>query len=98
MEMDEDGSPSSHLHPRMNQNRMLSPTDDTDDGTIDNDRVEYAVLLPDSFAVLDWTTIPLKFITAQETKKLTHFYVFLQQPGFIEVESFKILNICTKLC
>jgi hypothetical protein len=34
---------------------MSSPTDETDDGTIDNDRVEYAVLLPDSFAVLDST-------------------------------------------
>lgn len=37
-----------------NQNQMSSPTDETDDGTID-DRVEYAVLLPDSFAVLDST-------------------------------------------
>lgn len=36
-------------------NQMSSPTDETDDGTIDNDRVEYAVLLPDSFAVLDST-------------------------------------------
>lgn len=38
----------------LNQNQMLSPND-TDDGTIDNDRVEYAVLLPDSFAVIDST-------------------------------------------
>jgi hypothetical protein len=40
------------LHQQFNQNQ--SPTE-TDDGTIDNDRVEYAVLLPDSFAVLDST-------------------------------------------
>lgn len=42
----------------MNQNQLFSPTqctDETDDGTIDNNRVEYAVLLPDSFAVLDST-------------------------------------------
>lgn len=51
--MDEDESPVSHLDLRMSQNQMLIPTDDTDDGTIENDRVEYAVLLPDSFAVLD---------------------------------------------
>lgn len=43
----------SHL--QLHQNQRLSLTDETDDGTIDNDRVEYAVLLPDSFAVLDST-------------------------------------------
>jgi hypothetical protein len=54
MEMDDDENqpqlPSHHLQCNQNQ----SPTE-TDDGTIDNDRVEYAVLLPDSFAVLDST-------------------------------------------
>lgn len=53
MELDENENKS---HPQMHQqNQRLSLTDETDDGTIDNDRVEYAVLLPDSFAVLDST-------------------------------------------
>lgn len=68
MEMDDDGNPRHQqplplsLHQQqllrrleMSENQMQSPTDETDDGTIDNDRVEYAVLLPDSFAVLDST-------------------------------------------
>jgi hypothetical protein len=39
-----------------NQMRQVQNlTDETDDGTIENDRVEYAVLLPDSFAILDST-------------------------------------------
>lgn len=55
MELEEDEPLGvSHSHPLCNQNQMSSPTDETDDGTID-DRVEYAVLLPDSFAVLDST-------------------------------------------
>lgn len=38
----------------MNQEQMPSPIEDTDEGTMDtDDRVEYAVLLPDSFAILD---------------------------------------------
>jgi len=36
-------------------NHLSSQTDETDDGTVDNNRVEYAVLLPDAFAVLDST-------------------------------------------
>lgn len=56
MELEEDEPLGvSHSRPLCNQNQMSSPTDETDDGTIDNDRVEYAVLLPDSFAVLDST-------------------------------------------
>lgn len=58
MEVDDDGN-QLHVNQlqrlQMDQSQMLSPTDETDDGTIDNDRVEYAVLLPDSFAVLDST-------------------------------------------
>lgn len=39
------------------QNQVHNPnlTDETDEGTIDNDRVEYAVLLPNSFTILDST-------------------------------------------
>lgn len=58
MEVDDDGNQlhvSQLQRLQMDQSQMLSPTDETDDGTIDNDRVEYAVLLPDSFAVLDST-------------------------------------------
>lgn len=45
------------LHSRLDQspNNLSSQTDETDDGTVDNNRVEYAVLLPDAFAVLDST-------------------------------------------
>lgn len=51
---------SHQLHPnsRNNQNlqqNLQSPTDETEEGSIENDRVEYAVLLPDSFAILDAT-------------------------------------------
>lgn len=53
MELDENENKPQHLP--LHQNQRLSLTDETDDGTIDNDRVEYAVLLPDSFAVLDST-------------------------------------------
>lgn len=34
---------------------QLNLTDETDDGTIENSRVEYAVLLPNSFTILDST-------------------------------------------
>lgn len=58
--------PNQFLHPnhpnnntnKINNNNLSSLqnlTDETDDGTIENDRVEYAVLLPDSFAILDST-------------------------------------------
>lgn len=57
MEVDE--SPERPLryplqHLELNRNQMRSPND-TDESAIDNDRVEYAVLLPDSFAVIDST-------------------------------------------
>ena len=42
----------NHRHPSQ-QNQNL--TDETDDVSIENDRVEYAVLLPDSFAILEST-------------------------------------------
>lgn len=42
----------NHHHPSQ-QNQNL--TDETDDLSIENDRVEYAVLLPDSFAILEST-------------------------------------------
>jgi len=39
-----------------NQNQVqLNLSDETDDGTIDNSRVEYAILLPNSFTILDST-------------------------------------------
>jgi hypothetical protein len=50
--------PSQFQHPNNNQLSHLNQshlTDETDDGTIENDKVEYAVLLPDSFAILDST-------------------------------------------
>lgn len=59
MDLDDDGNIVGRQQRlqrmEIHQNQMFSPTDETDDGTLDNDRVEYAVLLPDSFAVLDST-------------------------------------------
>lgn len=45
----------SHRPDQSHPNHLSSQTDETDDGTVDNNRVEYAVLLPDAFAVLDST-------------------------------------------
>lgn len=53
MDMEEDEHPQIYQH--QPQQLALSPTDETSDGTMNDDRVEYAVLLPDSFAVLDST-------------------------------------------
>lgn len=36
-----------------NRNRVLSLTDEFSDETLENNRVEYAVLLPNSFTILD---------------------------------------------
>jgi hypothetical protein len=45
----------SHRPDQNHLNHLSSQTDETDDGTVDNNRVEYAVLLPEAFAVLDST-------------------------------------------